>query len=303
MRIGHISDIHWLDTSGTHFSDFLNKRISGCINLWAGRSKIHSKDVAECAIRTIKKQGCDHLIVTGDLTNLALSSEFHTVKHMLNRFFADSEMTVVPGNHDFYTAESAVSRRFEQFIYPVMPGNLSLDFSETWPFVRVMSDIAVIGLNSAQPRPWFVAAGRLGKDQLDRLVTTLEHPEVANRFKIVALHHHLFQVLRSPGEMFRHLDDRRDFLNICLEHQVGLIVHGHNHDYTLRRVNDLVISEAGSCSVCKFKKDNRAGKFNIYTIEEGKLRQIETWRYVDGDYVLWQTVDPESIEVANLKKL
>ena len=289
MKIGHISDIHWLDTTGTHLSDFMNKRLSGTINLMAGRAKIHSKETTECALKTIKKLGCDHLIVTGDLTNLALPSEFHSVKHMLNRYFADFGMTIVPGNHDYYTVESALARRFEQYMYPVKPGNFDTGLEGTWPFVRIIGDVAVIALNSAQPRPWFVAAGRLGKKQLDDLQTVLQLPEVASRFKIVALHHHLFQVLKSPGETFRHLDDRKALLEICQENNVGLIVHGHNHDFTLKRVGDLVISEAGSCSVCQFKKDNRAGKFNLYTIESGELKQIETWRYVDGSYAFWQT--------------
>lgn len=295
MKIGHISDIHWLDTTGTHLSDFLNKRISGSINLWAGRAKIHSKEATECALKTLKKLGCDHLIVTGDLTNLALPSEFYAVKHTLNRYFADSEMTIVPGNHDYYTTESALARRFEQFMYPVKPGNFDLGIEQTWPFVHIIQDVAVIALNSAQPRPWFVAAGRLGKQQLDDLQKVLQHPEISDRLKIIAIHHHLFQVLKSPGESLRHLDDRKSFLDICLENNVRLVVHGHNHDYTLKRVNDLIIAEAGSCSVCKFKKENRAGKFNLYTIESGDLTQIETWCYANGEYSFWQTHSPDSI--------
>lgn len=305
MKIGHISDIHWLDTTGAQFSDFLNKRISGGINLLAGRARIHTKAATVSALQTLKKLGCERLIISGDLTNLALPAEFQAVKHTLNQVFADEEMIIVPGNHDFYTGESAQAKRFEQFIYPSPPGNLPLEFDwdRQWPFVKIFRDVAFIGLNSAQPRPWFVAAGRLGKQQLEDLRSVLELPEVASRFKIVVLHHHLFRVLKTPGETLRHLDDRKELLKICLDARVNLITHGHNHDYTLKRVEDLVIAEAGSCSVSTFKKENRAGKFNLYTVEENQLKQIETWHYVDENYVLWKSWNPDDIEKLSIKHL
>ena len=149
MKIGHISDIHWLDTTNTHLSDFLNKRISGGINLLAGRAKKHTKEATECALKTLKDLGCEHLIVTGDLSNLALPAEFQSVKHVLNQYFPDNNMTIVPGNHDFYTRESEIARRFEMFFYSSKPGNLDLGLQETWPFVRIYKDVAIIGLNSA----------------------------------------------------------------------------------------------------------------------------------------------------------
>ena len=295
MKIGHISDIHWLDTQDAKFSDFLNKRISGGLNLLAGRARIHSTQTAQAAIEKLKDLGCTHLIVSGDLTNLALPAEFNSVRIALNRYFADDKMTIVPGNHDYYTRESETARRFESYMYRTDPGNLDFGCKETWPFVRIVKDVAFIGLNSAQPRPWFVAAGRLGSQQLRMLEKALAHPEVASRTKIVVLHHHLFQILHTPGESLRKLEDASEFINICLAGNVYLIVHGHNHDYSIKRINNIIIAEAGSCSVCKFKAPNRAGKFNLYTIAERQIR-IDTWRFENNKFNLWKTWKPDDIE-------
>lgn len=295
IKIGHISDIHWLDTTGAHVSDFLNKRISGGINLIAGRAHIHSKDTAKKALETLKSLECSHLIVTGDLTNLALPAEFLSVKTELNRFFDDSQMTIVPGNHDFYTRESAKHKRFESMIYTQKPGNLDTGIDSTWPFVRIIKNIAIIGLNSAQPRPWFVAAGKLGTKQLDDLQKILQHPDVVSKIKIVALHHHLTQVVTSPGESLRNLKERAEFLRICQQAHVELIVHGHNHDFTLCRAQNLIVSETGSCSVCSFKRDNRAGKFNLYHFNEEHLVKIETYRFENEQFSLWKTWDPKDL--------
>ncbi len=295
MIIGHISDIHWLDIEGSHFRDFLNKRISGGINLLAGRAKKHSKATLRCALDTLKTLNCDHLIVTGDLSNLALPGELRAVKKELNSVFRDEEMTIVPGNHDYYTRESLKNRRFEKLIYTSAPGNLDVGLSQTWPFVNIVQDVAIIGLNSAQPRPWFVAAGKLGNRQLHDLESVLHHPEVSSRTKIIALHHHLFQVVMTPGESLRNLEDRNELLRICQENGVAMIVHGHNHDFTQKRVGNLIVSEAGSCSVCTFKRDNRAGKFNLYRIDAGQIKKIETWRFENDQFKLWQSKDLSEI--------
>ena len=290
MIIGHISDIHWLDTTGAHFQDFLNKRISGGINLLFGRAKKHTKEATRCALETLKREGCDHLVVTGDISNLALPAEFASVKAEMDKFFDDDHKTIVPGNHDYYTHESLKARRFEQMIYTSSPGNLDVGIEATWPFVRTIQNVAIIGLNSALPRPWFVAGGILGQKQLDDLEKVLNHPEVASRFKIIALHHNLFQVVTTPGECLRNLRERKELLDIAQKYGVQLMIHGHDHDYFYKKIDNLVITEAGSCSVCKFKSDNRAGKFNRYFIEDDRLEKTETWRYVNGGYELWKTI-------------
>ena len=302
MKIGHISDIHWLDTQDAKFTDFLNKRISGGINLLAGRARIHSTLTAQAAIEKIKDLGCTHLIVSGDLTNLALPAEFNAVRIALNRFFIDEKMTIVPGNHDFYTRESEKAKRFETYMYRTPPGNLDFGCDETWPFVKIVKDVAFIGVNSAQPRPWFVAAGRIGEHQLDMLEKALAHPEVACRTKIVVLHHHLFQILQSPGESLRKLEDASDFIDVCLDGKVNLIVHGHNHDYSIKCFKNIIIAEPGSCSVCKFKSPNRAGKFNVYTISERKIR-IDTWLFENNKFNLWKSWKPDEIETIDRSRI
>lgn len=296
MKIAHISDIHWLDTTGAHFTDFLNKRISGGINLLAGRARKHSKVTTQKALEKLHEIQCDHVILTGDLSNLALPAEFTAVKAVLNQYFDDEKMSIVPGNHDFYTRESLKHHRFETMIYTSKPGNFELDSNETWPYVRKLENVAIIGLNSAFPRPWFVAGGKLGKTQLQNLENALKKLSDFNGVKIVALHHHLKQVVMTPGESLRNLTDRDEFLRICQKYHVDMIVHGHNHDYSLYKAGNVIVSEAGSCSVCTFKKDNRAGKFNVYTIENNHISLIETYRFENDEYSLWKTWEPKEIQ-------
>ncbi len=299
MKIGHISDLHWLDLSGARIRDFFNKRLTGGFNLVAGRAKKHTKQAVIDALDAMRASGVDHLVVTGDLTNLALPSEFKAVMDTIDGYFDAAHRTIVPGNHDFYTRESARCDRFCHYVYGddrSAQGDCILCGNSPWPFAQIRDDVCFIALNSAQPRPWFVAAGRLGTHQCDDLATLLARREITSCYKIALLHHHIVRVVKAPGESLRCLDDRKQFLDICQNGGVDLVLHGHNHDFSQFKVGNTLISEAGSCSVSHFKRDNRAGKFNIYTIEDKRLVDVATWRYEDGHYKPWRHVTPSDFK-------
>ena len=112
MRLAHISDLHVLDLTGARARDFLNKRITGSATLFARRSTAHQTSVVQAAIRDINEQAPDHVVVTGDLTNLSLRSEFEAATGLLRELGGRDRLSVVPGNHDVYTRESR--GRFEQ---------------------------------------------------------------------------------------------------------------------------------------------------------------------------------------------
>ena len=49
MRLAHISDLHVLDLKGIKPWRFLNKRVTGGLNLLLGRSKIHRPELLDTA--------------------------------------------------------------------------------------------------------------------------------------------------------------------------------------------------------------------------------------------------------------
>lgn len=288
MRIGHISDLHLYDMTGARVRDFLNKRMTGGLNLLLGRRGLHQASLSERALQILKTE-CDHLVVAGDLTNLSLPSEFVAADALLRRYFDEDDMTIVPGNHDFYTKESALARRFEKSIYSKNQSDLAGFVEDSpWPFVKIRNDVAFIGLNSAQPRPFFVAAGMLGREQRNALIKLLKKPELQQKFIVIALHHHLFRAINAPGEALRNLRDRAAFLRILKKYSPHLVLHGHNHVCHMKVWGNTLISEAGSLSEDGGKRSSRRGKFKIYEVNDNKIQKIETWRYNDTDFVLFK---------------
>src|SRR5579872_6414533 len=102
MKIAHLSDLHLLALQGVPARRFLNKRLTGWVNLRLKRGSIHRASYVQAIAQEITRIDVDHVVVTGDLTNLALEAEFELVRDLFERELGidPSRVTVVPGNHD-----------------------------------------------------------------------------------------------------------------------------------------------------------------------------------------------------------
>lgn len=287
MKIGHISDLHILDIADVSPLDFANKRLLGAANLILRRSHAHSADVARRAIERLVEADVDHIVITGDLTNLALPSEFEAAAQILADVVDDPDrVSLIPGNHDYYTREAVAARRFETTFAPYLTSDLPEYQTERgYPFCRVRDGVAVVGLNSGIATPWFFATGRVHEDELDAAYDLLQDDALADRFIIVMVHHHLLPFEHSRVEFTRRLINADRVLQVCRQGGVDLVVHGHNHHYDvieqpkLTGAGTMRICEAGSASVQQYGEPAFGGKYNIYHVEDAQLRSIETHLY------------------------
>ena len=143
--LAHISDLHLLALDGVRLRDWLGKRLTGGLNLLANRGGQFPLSVAHALIADLQAQEPDHLIVSGDVTNLAFEAEFRLVRETLERLSLPSErVTVVPGNHDYYTQQSAKADPFGRWLAPYLDGERFADpggfpscgYSRSWPSSR-----------------------------------------------------------------------------------------------------------------------------------------------------------------------
>lgn len=292
MRIAHLSDIH-LDTTGLRPWHLLDKRFTGAVNLMLGRSSRHRSSVVAEALQLVRSLDCEHIVVTGDLTNLSIALEFFNARKFLDDHIDldASQLHVVPGNHDRYTPDASVLRSFEKHFAPYIESDLpELTSGATWPYVKLYDEVAIIGLDSSIPLPPFMAGGWIGGKQRKRTAAILEHPEVKRRYSVVLLHHHLFKPSNRRGEFPRHLFDKRPVLDMLVAGGANLVLHGHNHWYGFRQIQDTLICEAGSSSITRSEDPRGGGKFNIYHLEHGVLTGFDTYLYhEDEGFSLWKS--------------
>src|SRR5207247_1099255 len=127
------------------------RKFGGRAHLYA-----HAKETLAAIASDVKRQGADHLIVSGDLTAYAMDDEFAGAREALSPWADDKRRcTVIPGNHDTYTPGAMTDRRFEKYFGHLLDSDLPEHSREgPFPFVRLLGEgagaAAVIGLCSAR---------------------------------------------------------------------------------------------------------------------------------------------------------
>lgn len=179
-------------------------------------------------MQDMNEQKVDHILVTGDVTNLALDEEFRFARELFKKLdLGPEQVTVLPGNHDAYVQKGATyfQTRFGEFF--TSDEDFAWPDKQSWPCVRRRGPVAIIGLSTSLQTPWFTAYGVIGDEQLERLRTILLDERLADCQRLVAIHH-------SPAEprarsRVRGLRDRHKLYKILEETGAELILHGHEH--------------------------------------------------------------------------
>jgi len=281
MRIAHISDLHIAAFDDVPLRRFANKRVTGLINLMTFRRNEYSLDIFERLVADLIDESFDHVVVTGDLSNLALESEFQAVFDRLKLLGGWRKVSVIPGNHDAYTRGAVATRRFESTFYPFMFRQFSDLDVDVYPYLKLFDGVAVVGVNTAIRTPPLASWGRVGSRQMGRLIEILSSDRVRSAFKIVLLHHHLHE-REMPEQLLANLLDQNAFVNVIKGHSVDLVLHGHDHV-----AHQGVLSNGqhrtqvfGNGSSTRHDPDPaRVARYNVYTVDDGQLRNVETKIY------------------------
>lgn len=275
FRIAHVSDTHVLSPAGVEWRRVLfNKRITGHANLVLRRGRVYRREFLDAVVSAAAAQA-DHVVVTGDITNLALESEFDEALALLRDVSRTAEVTVVPGNHDIYLPSIHRERRFphhfESFLRSDLP-QFAHDLEVgRFPCVKLRGPVAIIALSSAVPRPPFVSAGYIGRPQLEALATLLAHPEVERRLPVVLVHHPPVDTRIGAMRWRDGLVDAAALRRAVGGLRRGMLLFGHIH----LRVRCRLATAAGSLDAIAASgaaldhpnESVRAG-FNLYEIDD-----------------------------------
>ena len=260
MRIAWLSDLHIAKVTDSKRL-FALKRTKLIRSLFLERKNTWTESFASENLKMIMErvegQKPNHVLVTGDVANLALKEQFQMAR---DKFIALQERvgvrknglspdfwTVLPGNHDVgrVSSDGKLSEFFESFGEIYLGGYAVQGF----PVCKTLRshvessefELELIGLDSTPNWPVQVvgmnARGQLGEDQKDKLQKLLSASHSSKKFVIVALHHAPLSLpyLKSGlTEYFMSLDDddARDLISLCCEFGVRAILHGHYHTYS-----------------------------------------------------------------------
>ena len=290
MRIAHLSDPHLLSLEGARVRDFLSKRWIGGLNLLANRARAHRPEVFDAMVDDINAAGVDHVVCTGDLTNVALPGELARARAHLDRLaLGPARVTVVPGNHDAYV--QAGVRLFAEQLgdYCAPDEGWAWPDGARWPVVRVRGPVAIVGVSTSRQTPWFTAWGELGAAQLERLERALGDARLAGRFRLLAIHH---PPAGAAAAHWRHgLRDRAALAEVLGRVGAELVLHGHEHldlRAELAGPGGRAIPVRGipSATYAGHRAAERAA-YRIYTVGDeasGAGEELRVWRRDGGGF-------------------
>ena len=168
FRLAHISDVHLGPVPNLRLRDYVSKRIVGYTNWRRNRVKAMTSETLDRLVDDLRAQKPDHIVVTGDLTNIAMREEFENARTWLEALGPPADVTAIPGNHDAYVPRA--HHRFRTSWAPWMVSDDAEHFGKAlFPFMRRKGNIALIGVSSAVASAPFMATGRVGERQTHRV--------------------------------------------------------------------------------------------------------------------------------------
>ncbi|MEP7123719.1 MAG: metallophosphoesterase [Byssovorax sp.] len=286
MRIAHLSDLHLLSLDGAVPFRLFNKRLTGYLNLRFHRKSVHKPFAVHAAAREIVRLGIDHVVITGDLSNLALEGEFELVRRFLDEELGlpPDRVSIIPGNHDAYTSGAHRARRFATTFARYLTSDLPelTAPGEVFPYVHLRGPTAIIGLSTALPRMPLVASGAVGREQLAALARILEHPDVRARTPVILQHHPIHNPASRAKTALEGLTDADHEAHVLRRLRRGLLLHGHLH----RRIHRTLVTEGGhldavgaTSTSLLHASDERMAGFNVYDVgTDGRIESIGSQR-------------------------
>ncbi len=297
VRIAHCSDLHLLHLDGVRWLQYASKRWIGRANLLTNRSRHYLTPAFEDMVADINALAgadrIDHLVCTGDVTNIALAGEFANARRYFDQLtLGPTHVTVMPGNHDTYVAEGVglFAEAFADYFTPddgwawpedAAAAKRDRRVAPHWPVVRVRGEVAIIALSTSLATPWFTAYGRLGALQLERLRAVLTDPRLAGKVRLVALHHP--PAGKRGSSRIRGLRDHAALAEVIRDCGADLIIHGHEH----RNMHEGLASPSGEVAVLgvpsgTYAADdtNKTARYRVIEVEAGRIvgHHLRIWR-------------------------
>jgi 3',5'-cyclic AMP phosphodiesterase CpdA len=272
MRVAHISDLHALDLHGVSPLRFLNKRLLGGLNLLRKRAAHHPLRILDALCRDLNRQPLDHIVVTGDLSNLSFPTELMRARQSIDTLQLGPEaVSVIPGNHDVYVWEAYFAHHFERCFAPYCRSDgAPADSAPHFPFTRVRGEVAFIGCSTALPSPPPLADGWLGRRQLREIEAQLDR--LRDHFRVLLIHH---PPVPYRLDLLRALRDRKALHAVLRRTGCELILHGHEHRDLRAELpgpaGPIPVIGVGSSTYNDPRPERRA-RYNIYTVEAAPAR-------------------------------
>ena len=264
----HISDLHF-HSYPKMLSEFNAKRVLGAANLLIRRAREFPVNRAELMVEKIKEMEWDHLVLSGDITQLSLEREFLQAREILDPLLTRKDrVTVIPGNHDRYVkideGEDLFNKYFGEFF-----GNDEIHVAKINP------QWLLVGWDSAHPNDLRTASGTVKSSTIKSTENLIQNSTDLTNF-IVVNH---YPLTFPEGWRFDSLHELYNLVpvrNWILQNpQIRLYLHGHIHTnwiHSLPRDSGPELVLVNSAASCSKLNNGQSSSFHQIVLEERNMK-------------------------------
>lgn len=226
QRIAHLSDVHLLDRRPAY--DFRCRFVSIQRPLDAVARAKRFVD----ALRVALKSGAQHIVISGDLTEMGTPTEYEHLAELLDESEVEPDtVTLIPGNHDAYTSPDGWKRAMAGPLAKFAPTSAA----EPGKVVD-RGEIAFLPIDVTKYQTVARSGGELTQATIDAVDARLGDRALQNKAVVVVQHHPPFSNPHSPWHFIDGLAGYARMLACLAKHPRVQLLHGHNHQITDRVV-------------------------------------------------------------------
>ncbi|HEY3818969.1 MAG TPA: metallophosphoesterase [Polyangiaceae bacterium] len=263
-RIAHLSDVHMLDARPSRARSGYSM---GHRFLSFGRplDAVGRRNKLVHALSAARRVGADHVVVSGDLTEIGAPGEFECLGEALHESgIAPERITLVPGNHDLYTSADAWTR--------AMVGPLAA-FRETSAAepgrIVECAGVRFMPLDVARLQPLTRSAGWMEDDVLEVVQQRAADPGLSDRPLVVVQHHPPFVRTTQAWQWVDGLIGAARLMSILETFRHLFVLHGHLHAAANRVLGCGVARVLGATAIVD---DKDAPRIRLYDVRDGQLQ-------------------------------
>lgn len=234
MRIAHLSDIHLIAPASASLGRRYALRTRAVAMGRTPDPALRAGKLA-AALALAKAARPDHVVLSGDLTELGADAELELFAEVLGAAGFDPDtVTLVPGNHDAYSSVRpwlrAVRGPFDAW------AKTSARPSDALPLAVLARAPAVfVPIDVTRHQPVLLSSGHLSRETLEGIERVARDPAFADVAIVVVLHHPPFpKVENSVARWVDSLHGSEALLALMQRHPNLHLLHGHHHRHVDR---------------------------------------------------------------------
>ncbi len=296
MRLVHLTDPHLSTLDGIKLSELRGKRWSGYLSWRKNRRKHYLRAVLDKLADAVRAENADQILLTGDLVHIGLETEIAQATQWLTALGPPGQVMLVPGNHDIYSNGSAdaVFKAWSEYLFQSEGSSNPFQPADQFPVVRKLGKLSLIGLSTACVTPVFMASGKLGDEQLQKLGGLLKKAAAEGQQVVLLIHH---PPLPGMTNWRKALSDASKLQAVLKPYPPVLIFYGHLHYNRDQQWGDTrIYCTAAASSVSD-------ASYRVIDIEdkghERVLRmRLKTCAIETGGELAFVTIDEQSWQLA-----